>query len=89
MAESFLTKWERIIKAMPLRRTIKCATCDGFGRVNHRCGMVCVDDECPVCFGSGRVPIYKPSPTVGRGCVSKTPHKTTAPLKTGPLSPKA
>lgn len=32
---------------------MKCFACDGDGRVNHRCGMVCVDDECLVCHGTG------------------------------------
>ena len=28
-----------------------CKRCASSGRVNHRCGMVCVDDPCPDCQG--------------------------------------
>lgn len=30
-----------------------CERCRGYGRINHRCGMVCVDDPCPDCDERG------------------------------------
>lgn len=59
--ETFFSKRSRIIKAMPVR-TKECPRCEGVGRINHRCGMgACVDDECDLCGGNGRLPIYGPT----------------------------
>lgn len=33
----------------------ECAECDGTGRVNHVCGMVCIDDPCPRCNDTGTI----------------------------------
>lgn len=34
-------------------RVVDCDACKGSGRVNHRCGMVCVDDPCLACSERG------------------------------------
>lgn len=43
-----------------LRRRIvgwECGMCDGYGGINHRCAMVCIEDECPRCKGTGVLPL--------------------------------
>lgn len=43
-----------LLRPRRYRPVVLCSRCGGDGRVNHRCGWVCVDDECPECGGRGR-----------------------------------
>ncbi len=42
-----MTFLDRLFRLL-LPKTRICENCGGFGRINHRCGIVCVDDECPM-----------------------------------------